>query len=165
MMRAGGPHTEPGPTATRVILCPLRPHLHPRRGATSSRCRFRPAAHRSRFTTRFRKSAPTFGNALGIGTAPVVMSAARAHGSCYPTPMYGPIDGSIDARTPKAYGVFPQQATTQMPSGSDILFSAASSHPSLEHDERVGLYPPALNSGPSRVLVDDSAPANGMSPT
>jgi hypothetical protein len=45
-----------------------------------------------------------------------------------------------------------------------MLFSAAGLHPCLEHDERVGLYPPALNSGPSRVLVDDSAPGQRNEP-
>jgi hypothetical protein len=38
-----------------------------------------------------------------------------------------------------------------------MLFSAAGVHPSLEHDERVGLYPPAFNSGPRGAVVEHSA--------
>lgn len=105
MVHAGGLHTKQGPSATVSSSARLRLHLHPRpRGGKFAVLSPRRRPQES-FTTRFRKAPPTFGNALRIGPAPADMSAARAQGCCYPTPIYG----LIDARSPKVHGVSPSK--------------------------------------------------------
>ena len=100
------------------------------------------------------KPAPIVANFLGIGPAPgSQLSAARAHGSCYPTPTYGP----IDARTPKVHGVFPQKATTQMPSGPACGSPRLACIPPWSTTSGAGFYPPAFNSEPRGAVVEDSA--------